>query len=355
MYMNKSWYVAAWSRDIGTSLTAQTILGQQILLYRTSGGDIVALENRCAHRHVPLSAGHLVGDQVECAYHGLRYNRDGICTRVPSQERVPGKARVKAYPIVERYGWVWIWMGAAEDADASKIPDFSRNSDQNFAATGGTKLVHANYELITDNLMDLSHVGFVHRETIGTTEMGEKGVMKVDRTEQGVRVTRWVIDVPAPPTHAKTGLVPTDKGVDRWQIIDFEPPCYVNIYVGSVETGTGAPEGNRQGGVGLWVMNAMTPIDEQTTHYFWAVGRDFNSDSEQTTAFLHNEISRTFDEDLAILELQQKSIVQFNHPASVDILADAGGVQSRRLLRGLIEGERAGQAKGEIPERALAG
>lgn len=354
MYMYNSWYVAAWSRDIDRSLSAYTLLGQSILLYRKSNGEVAALENRCAHRHVPLSAGFISGDDVECAYHGLRYNSDGICTRVPSQERVPGKARVRAYPIVERYGWVWIWMGAVEEADASKVPDFSRLSDKGFASTGGTKLVRANYELITDNLMDLSHVGFVHRETIGTTEMGEKGVIKVDRSEHGVRVTRWVIDVPAPPTHAKTGLVPTDKGVDRWQIIDFEPPCYVNIYVGSVETGTGAPQGHRQGGVGLWIMNAMTPIDKHTTHYFWGVGRDFNVDSEQATAFIHDEISRTFDEDLAILELQQKAIVQFNHPASVDILADAGGVQSRRLLRGLIENEHATESGSRIQQAELA-
>lgn len=339
VYLEQSWYVAGWSRDIGASLSKQTILGQQIVLFRDSKGQAFALEDRCAHRHVPLSAGALVGDEVQCPYHGLRYDGTGQCVRVPSQERVPSRAKVRSYPIVERYGWAWIWMGAAEAADPTKIPDFSKLSDPAFAATGGTKLVHANYELITDNLMDLSHVGFVHQNTIGNAEMGEKGTLKVERADDGVRVTRWVIDVPAPPTYVKTGRMPTDSGIDRWQIIDFVPPCYVLIYVGGVATGTGAPQGHRDGGIGMWVMNAMTPIDETHSHYYWAVGRDFHADNEQLTKFFYDEVSRTFDEDLGILELQQKAIIAHPQAAQVDIVADAGGVQARRLLRGLIDQE----------------
>ncbi|MDH7796138.1 MULTISPECIES: aromatic ring-hydroxylating dioxygenase subunit alpha [unclassified Beijerinckia] len=353
-YFHQSWYVAAWSRDIDRSLTVHTILGESIVLFRDSKGTVAALENRCAHRHVPLSAGALVGDEVECAYHGLRYDGTGQCVRVPSQERVPSRAKVKSYPIVERHGWVWIWMGAAEAADPTKIPDFSKLSDPQYAATGGTKLVRANYELITDNLMDLSHVGFVHRQTIGNAEMGEKGTLKVERSDTGVRVTRWVIDVPAPPTYIKTGRVPADSGIDRWQIIDFEPPCYVHIHVGGVATGTGAPEGHRDGGLGIWVMNAMTPIDETSSNYYWAIGRDFHPDNPQLTAFLHDEVSRTFDEDLGILELQQKAIAQHPDAQNVDILADAGGVQARRLLRGLIEDQQQCQSGSPVPRRELA-
>lgn len=341
MYLKGSWYVAAWSKDIGRALSVQTLLGESVVLFRKSDGEVVALENRCAHRHVPLGAGALIGDEIECAYHGLRYDGSGQCVRVPSQERIPSRAKVRTYPIVERYGWVWIWMAAAEAADPAAIPDFSKLSDPAFAAAGGTKMVRANYELITDNLMDLSHVGFVHRETIGNQDMGEKGTIKVERSDRGVRVTRWVIDVPPPPTYVRTGVISADQNVDRWQIIDFEPPCYVNIYVGGVATGTGAPEGNRVGGLGLWVMNAMTPLTATTSNYFWAVGRDFNIGNAQVTEFMRNEISRTFDEDSAILELQQSTMDLFSHPASVDILADAGGLQARRLLRSLIEEESA--------------
>ncbi|MDF2120217.1 aromatic ring-hydroxylating dioxygenase subunit alpha [Roseiarcaceae bacterium H3SJ34-1] len=341
MYLKGSWYVAAWSKDIGHSLSVQTILRESLILFRKSNGEVAALENRCAHRHVPLGAGTLVGDEVECAYHGLRYDGTGQCTRVPSQDRIPSRAKVRSYPIVERYGWVWIWMGPAEAADPAAIPDFSKLSDPAFAAAGGTKLVRANYELITDNLMDLSHVGFVHQKTIGNQDMGEKGTIKVERSDHGVRVTRWVIDAPPPPTYVRTGIISADQNVDRWQIIDFEPPGYVNIYVGGVATRTGAPEGNRVGGLGLWIMNAMTPLTESTSNYFWAVGRDFHIDKPQVTEFMRDEISRTFDEDALILELQQSTMDLFTHPQSVDILADAGGVQARRLLRSLVEEENA--------------
>jgi vanillate O-demethylase monooxygenase subunit len=158
---------------------------------------------------------------------------------------------------------------------------------------------------------------------------------------RGVRVTRWIMDSPPPPFFQKAGNFAPDQNVDRWQIIDFEPPCYVNIYVGGVATGTGVPEGNRVGGLGLWIMNAMTPLTDATSNYFWAVGRDFHTGNAQVTEFMRDEISRTFDEDAVILELQQSTMDLFSHPQSVDILADAGGVQSRRLLRSLIAEENA--------------
>jgi phenylpropionate dioxygenase-like ring-hydroxylating dioxygenase large terminal subunit len=332
MLIKDSWYVAAWAKDLTRTLLTRTVVGEPVVFYRKENGNPVALEDRCPHRHAPLHLGRLVGDNLQCGYHGLTFGCDGVCTFIPSQDEIPAKARVKSYPVVERNDWIWIWMGERALADPNRIPDFSRVGDPAFAASGTTNVVKANFELINDNLMDLSHVGYVHGSTIGTTEMGGKAHMKTERSEKGVRVTRWVVNCPAPPTYLKTGIFSEKDRIDRWQIIDFEPPCFIIIHVGGA-TGTGAPEGKRVGGLGMWVMNAMTPATESETHYFWAVGRDFATDNPAVTKAVHAEVAKAFEEDRHSLEEQQKVIHMFVDPENVDIVSDAGSVQARRVLR----------------------
>lgn len=340
MYLRNCWYVAAWAKDVSDKPLGKIILEEPVVLYRKPNGSVVALEDRCAHRHVPLHCGRVIGAEIQCGYHGLVFDEEGICTKVPGQSAVPPQARIKRYRVVERHAFIWIWIGDPVRADPSSIPDFSRMSDPNFAPTGALNHVRANYELINDNLLDLSHVGYVHCSTIGTPEMGEKAAVKTERTEQGVRVTRWVIDCAAPPTHIRSGVFREGDRVDRWQMIDFLPPSFIQIYVGSAKTGTGAPDGNRVGGLGMWIMNAMTPETAASTNYYWGVGRDFQIDSRETTELIHREIATAFLEDKQILEEQQSSIELFARPSNVTIPADAGGIQARRLLRGVVDSQR---------------
>ena len=171
-YLRNSWYVAAWSKDIAADIVVRTIIEQPVVMYRKSDGAIVALEDRCAHRQVPLSRGRIVGDLIECGYHGLQFDASGACVRIPAQDTIPTRACVKSYPVVERHGWVWLWMGEAARATPATVPDFHRLDDPAFAATGDTNEIAANYELVNDNLLDLSHVGYVHGSTIGNDEFG---------------------------------------------------------------------------------------------------------------------------------------------------------------------------------------
>ena len=340
-YLRDCWYVAAWSRDIEAAIVVRSILEQPVVLYRKADGAIVALEDRCAHRQVPLSRGRIVGDLIECGYHGLQFDSSGACVRIPAQDTIPARACVRSYPIVERYGWVWIWMGEAARATPASIPDFHQLSDPAYAATGGTNEIEANYELVNDNLLDLSHVGYVHESTIGNDEFGSKGKITTERTEKGIRVTRWAIDCPPPPTYCKTGAFRPEDRIDRWAIIDYEAPSFINIHVGGVLTGTGGPEGRRVGGIGMWVMNAMTPVSPTNTSDFWAVGRDFAADNNALTQLMHREVSTAFDQDKEILKCQQESISRTPDAQTIDIAADAGGRQARRLLRQLIMAEAA--------------
>jgi phenylpropionate dioxygenase-like ring-hydroxylating dioxygenase large terminal subunit len=175
MFLRNSWYVAAWAKDLERTLLSRTILGEPLVFYRKENGDPVALEDRCAHRHAPLHLGRLVGDDLQCGYHGLTFGCDGVCKSIPSQEMIPAKARVKSYPVVQRNDWIWVWMGEPVLADKDAIPDFSRVADPAFAATGTTNVVKANFELINDNLMDLSHVGNDWHDRNGWQSADEDG------------------------------------------------------------------------------------------------------------------------------------------------------------------------------------
>ena len=341
MYLRNSWYVIAWSRELGEKPVARKIMDESIVIFRTADGRIGALEDRCPHRQVPLSMGKLQGNCIQCCYHGLQFDIEGICVSAPSQDIIPSKAKVKSYPAVEKYGWIWVWMGEAGAVDAGLIPDFSKLTDSGYKAVGTTNHVLANYRLVTDNLMDLSHVGFVHTTTIGNQEMGTKGELSVKRLEQGVRVLRLVPDVPPPPTYIKTGVLPEGKNIDRWQVIDFVPPCFVLIHVGGAEAGTGALEGRYQHGLNMWILNAMTPETDESVHYFWASVRQHALDNPMVDELFFEQVSEAFEEDKRVLEAQQSVLSRHSDLWSVALKGDAGCLQVRRVLDKLIRAEQA--------------
>ena len=121
MYLRNSWYVAAWDHEVGDSLFPVKMLGENIVLYRKTNGEVAALEDACPHRKLPLSMGRIKGDTVECGYHGLTFDGTGTCTRVPGVEKIPHVACVRSYPLHERYGLLWLWMGDADKADPALI------------------------------------------------------------------------------------------------------------------------------------------------------------------------------------------------------------------------------------------
>ncbi len=273
MFLRNYWYVAADDHEIGRSPLGRIILGQPVVFYRLEDGTPVALEDRCAHRHLPLSMGKLVGDTLQCHYHGLRYDRSGTCVRVPGQDMIPRSARVKSYPVVERYHWLWIWMGDPALADPAKITDFHWLDDPAWGAKGQYLHVKANWQLIVDNLLDLTHLAFVHETTIGNSALVDQAAVKVARNRDNVVVTRWIIDAPAPPTFVKVGKF--SGNVDRWQIIDFMPPAFLRLDVGATPTGTGAPEGRRVNGISMRNLNAITPETEIHQPLFLGSGARF--------------------------------------------------------------------------------
>jgi phenylpropionate dioxygenase-like ring-hydroxylating dioxygenase large terminal subunit len=320
MFMRNTWYVAAESGELGDRPLGRILLGEPVVLYRTPAG-VAALEDRCCHRRAPLHMGTVKGDTLQCGYHGFTFDASGACVWVPGQDRVPKTARVRSYAAVERHGWIWVWFGEGEP-DATLIPDFFQNGAPGWAAAKGYFHLEANYLLYVDNLLDLSHVGFVHRGTIGADDADAE--VKFERKGGIVEGVRRSPEIDTPPLYRKLGLGPRAR---QTKVMTFHPPCQVRIHI---TTTSGDKSTN------VFILNAMTPETETSCHYHWAVARDFQVDDDAMTALMQAETVKAFTEDKVMVEAQQRTID--TDPASpfVSVIGDAGGLQARRLVDELV-------------------
>jgi len=327
-FLRNSWYVAAWDREVTRGLLARTLLGEPVVLFRKEDGAPVALEDRCCHRQLPLSMGSLQGDLLQCGYHGLKFDASGKCVGIPGQEIIPPQARVRAYPLVEKYHWVWIWMGEADKADPALIPNWWWADHKDWAFTRPDMIpVRCNYQLIADNVLDVTHLAYVHASSIGAPSITEFPG-KVEREERLVRFTRWIRDRPPPPMYREAGGFAGN--VDRWQIVEHTPPCFTVNFAGCKDQKTK---------IELNALSAPTPETERTTHYFFGFVRNFSRESEQAERLFSEGMVKVFNEDIPILEAQQRALDSAPGAARVDIRVDAAPMAARRMLEAMIAQE----------------
>ena len=147
-FPRNAWYAAAWDVEIKNALFPRTIAGQKVVMYRSAKGQIVALEDACWHRLLPLSYGRIEDDQVVCGYHGLKFDQTGRCTRMPAQEAISPSARVRAFPAIEKHRFIWIWPGDPALADPTLIPDLHWNDDPAWRFKGERLALPGNYLLL---------------------------------------------------------------------------------------------------------------------------------------------------------------------------------------------------------------
>jgi phenylpropionate dioxygenase-like ring-hydroxylating dioxygenase large terminal subunit len=336
MFLKNHWYVAALAEEVGRQPLGRILLNEPVVLFRTEDGQPVAIEDRCSHRGFPLHKGRLIGDTLECGYHGLVFDCSGRCIKVPGQAQIPPAASIRKYPLVERWGWIWVWMGDSALAGDTPLTDFHWLDDPAWGAKAERLYIKSDYRLILDNLLDLTHLTFVHPGTIGSAANVEKARVQNELAEKSATITRWLIDIEPPPTYVRAGFT---GNIDRWQILRFDPPCFVNLYAGAVDTGTGAPEGNRRGGVGLRNLNAITPETATTSHYFWAIAQDRAPADASATESIFQEIHRTFMEDWEVLETQQRWNELTAGSPTVNIQSDAGPIHARRIIDRMLAEE----------------
>lgn len=338
-FLYNSWYVAAWDHEVVTGqLLSRKILGQNICFYRSEEGKVVALEDRCCHRWAPLSLGRQEGNAIRCMYHGLKFDPQGACIEIPGQAQIPDKARVRSYPVVQSKRWVWIWMGDADKADPTLIPDTFSLESPEWRMKPGYMHYQANYLYIIDNLLDFSHLTFVHPDTLGGTEALAGQRPAIRRMERGVNVERWVLDDQPAPFHKKVGQFPGD--VDRWYIYDFWVPGVLLMDSGVQAARTGAREGKRHDALEFRSCQALTPETETTTHYFWAVPHNFALDDASVTDSIYQSVVTAFEEDRRMIEAQQRIVDTAPEGDMVAIVADAALMQFRSILQRMMHDER---------------
>ena len=343
MYLRECWYAAAWDHEVTGAPFARTLLDEPVVLYRAADGAPVALEDRCRHRALPLSMGRVLGDDIQCGYHGLRFGRDGACVAVPGQSAIPPGAAVRAYPAVERHGWIWIWMGDAARADPALIPDWWRMDHPDWAPVKGGDPFHvrANYLLVNDNLLDLSHVAYIHAASIGTGNVADFPIA-TERGEDFVRMTRVVRDSPPPPLYRDLGRLAGN--VDRWQVAVSTLPSCNTVHAGCAPPGAGCAEAPLDRRMEFFNLNALTPETATTTHYFYAHTRSFGLGDRAVDEIFRRDFRAVFSEDIGILGAQQASIDRCRGGRTIDINVDGPGMLFRRMLEARIAAEAARNA-----------
>jgi vanillate O-demethylase monooxygenase subunit len=339
MYLRNCWYVADWSRSVGKALMRVTLLGEHIALFRSETGEVCALEDACPHRKLPLTKGFLKDGRVVCGYHGLTFDGSGACVAAPTQGRIPTGARVRRYPAVERYGFVWLWMGAPELADPAAILDIPHYGAPGWGRTDGGDLpIACNYLYITDNLLDPSHVAWVHQTSFAGAGTDDTP-LNIDVNDQGVVVWRWILDTPPPPYYAK--LVKFAGNADRKQHYECVLPSIAinkSIYAPAGKGGPGS-----ESGPGTYVnisYNFITPVDENNSRYFWFQHRNTDPDDAAISEQMNKGARMAFLEDLEVLEEVHRGMASKNSP-HLDLALDAGALRFRKLLNTRVAAEKA--------------
>jgi len=337
MFAKNQWYVAAWDHEVDQTPVARVICGESILLYRKFDRTVVALRDACPHRLLPLSLGIKEGDRIRCRYHGLLIDSDGCAVEMPIRtERAHKSICTQAYPIEERHRFVWIWIGEKEKADPQLIPDFWPCSDPKWVFDGGYYHIKCDYRLVIDNLMDLTHETYVHQGSIGQHDILSA---PIDTRVEGNRVvvTRWMANIDAPPFWRNA--LKKDGPVDRWQICQFIAPAAVIIDVGVAPVEAGATIESHDQGVRGFVIDAMTPESEMTSHYYWGMARNFDINDVGFTARFKKQQGGVFMEDVAVLEAQQRSIVANPTLKLRGFSIDSGGVRARQIIDRMMQSQ----------------
>ena len=333
-FIHNAWYVIATSSEVSRSPMSRTVLGHSIVLYRKEDGTPVALQNRCCHRSFPLVHGKVEGDTIICGYHGLRFDACGRCVEIPMQKTVPAGIKVRAYRTIERGSLVWIWMGADASADEASLPHQEWMAHPNWESGCGYLYGKWSYVHLHENLLDLSHLSFLHANTFGTPEYARAPSVT---TINGSDIQVWRhVECRLPPIYAEP-LGWTDVRALRSSGSQFiAPGLHVN---------TGIFRNLDDAGVSAEVLptvkiaQLITPETHHSTHYWYLLARNFACGDGAMTDFMMQQQLAAFSEDAFALErITELLILEREHQIQqISLRTDRAGVMMRRHLQYLAE------------------
>ncbi len=333
IFVFDAWYVAGWSRDFDRDPVPATILEQNLVFFRQSNGELCALEDRCPHRLLPLSKGRIVGDNIECGYHGMTFNGRGRCVRIPAQDNLPESAYVSRYRVLERHGIVWVWMGDPDKADCSSVFSMTEFDDPMWHLHLGDALhINANYLNVAENLVDPAHVSFVHPTTLGSSA-SEDVPVQTSVSKNPIVAWRWIRNAPPVGFFQKFGGF---KGnVDRWHYYYLHLPSTAVIDFGSADTMLNLAEEDRHKGVRIFAIHFVTPVTRDYTIDHWMHLRNAAVNDEGASAQIDDLLRMAFAEDKEILEAIHQEEQRPQHRKPIRLAIDRAPLIYRKRIKEL--------------------
>lgn len=344
-FLKNVWYCAGWADELdGGEHIGRKILGENVLLFRREEDEkVAAIGNVCPHRFASLSLGSRTGDVFACPYHGLEFNSDGECVKNPNGDgRIPKACSVPVYPIEEKWQALWIWMGDPAKADADLIPDFSMQVEgEGRSVVRGHHVTEAHYELVVDNLMDRTHVQFMHPLLKYQGEVPDNFKTVQGMEQKGDMIWDYHSDQNHPPYALLAPLWPEapSEGLESYFDVRWEAPGNMLLNSGTVVMGTNREEGAHQP-----MANLITPEDENNTHYFWSQSRDKNIDNPEIDEKIRMGVGHTFQNEDGLIvadcaaNMQSEDLLAHN---PVLLSTDASAIRARRILKRMIDEEQA--------------
>ncbi len=342
VFLQNAWYCAGWDYEIHQgrkAIVARKIAGERVVLYRTPEGKVVALEDRCPHRQAALSLGRKEGNGLRCMYHGLKFNSAGLCEEIPGQTMVPAGTCVRSFPVIEKDNWVWVWMGDPRKADPELICFAVGPGDQNWNIRTSQMHVETNYRREIENLADLSHIAWVHENTVGGDRKYSEMKPQFEILPRGLHTQCWVRSVA--PTGAVVHLFPEGTKLDISLDIQHTVPCNWIMRFRAFTAGI-ATDGPSDGKllVDSWTCQAVTPCDDDSVDYYYSWGASNETEFPGLSDLLGRTLDEAFTEDRIMLEAQHQRRKERPDRALLNISNDVGPNKMLWVLDKLIHEER---------------
>jgi len=341
-FVYNEWYVAAFATEVSRDFLPRRLLGKRVVLFRTESGEPVALSDRCAHRAYPLSLGTLEGDTIVCGYHGFRFDVQGNCVEVPSASKCPKGIGVARYPVVEKGPLVWIWMGDPDAADTALLPEQDWLSSPAWKHSQGSFHLNANYVSMHENLLDLTHLSYLHANTFGTPDYA-RAAFRSEIREGYFALHRDVVPTTLPPVWAKPTQLEGCTTAARIVKSEFKSPAFHQVNVTFYDSAL-PPDARTVSRIST--AHLLTPETHGSCHYFIVHGRDFALAEDDVTAFMHEQLFKAFQEDvdgMSALE-QVWETTDEEDMYEMSVASDGPSVAMRRYLKARAEKEAAVRA-----------
>lgn len=332
MIVQNAWYMAAWADEVSTAPLARRICNIPIVLFRTLEGKACALIDSCSHRGAPLSLGTVVKNGIRCNYHGVVFGCSGNCVEIPNQPSIPQAARVASFPLEEKDQILWIWIGQAEKADRALLVDYPFHDSTDWPSKHTMAPVASNYLLIADNLLDATHLAYVHGDTVGGSDpqvhMNAESSLKP--AAAGHRFERLMRNAPPPPAYA--ACVSFQGNIDRWQEFDFVAPSTVLQYSGGVPAGSDRANTEGRPRFDMRIFHSATPASDNTCYYFYSVANGHDVGDPTATDKIFDQVNSAIVEDKMFIEAQQERVDELGEERLFDNATDAARIMARRAV-----------------------